>query len=97
MPDACSAVLRTAASIKPTEHAAFKTLKTGSTMPIMMSKPLPSAPSMAARGIRTSACVDGRRVIPAQSQALERTVNRDPARPGGDQPDRARSFSLQRL
>ena len=50
MPDACSAVLRTAASIKPTEHAAFRTLKTGSTIPIMMSKPFPSPPSIDVEG-----------------------------------------------
>ena len=64
MPDACSAVRRTAASIKPTEHAAFRTLKTGSTIPIMMSKPLPSAPSIAARGIRTSFPFTGEESFP---------------------------------
>ena len=68
----CSTVRRIAPAIKPFEQAALRTAKTGSTTPIMMSKPLPSPPSIAERGDLDVLGGNRRRVVAAQPEAFER-------------------------
>ena len=64
----------------PTEQAAFRTLNSGSTVPIMMSKPLPSSPSIADAGTRDAVGRDRRRVVAAQAEAVERALDANAGR-----------------
>src|SRR5262245_8361131 len=81
--DTCSVVLRSAASINPTEHAALNTLKIGSTMPIMMSKPLPSSPSIAERGILTPLARTGEESLPRRPRPSNGPCTAIPLDPAG--------------
>ena len=56
----------------PIEQAAFRTLNSGSTVPIMMSKPLPSSPSIADCGdARRQSAETGEESLPRSPKPIE--------------------------
>ena len=72
------------ASMSPTEQAALRTLNSGRTVPIMMSKPLPSPPSIAESAHADTVGRDRGRIVAAKAQAVERALERAvPARSAG--------------
>src|SRR5579885_941029 len=79
----CSTERRIAPSIRPIEHAAFKTEKTGRTIFIMMSKPSPSRPSTADSGILTSRAVTGQESLPRRPRPSNGPFTVKPGEPDG--------------
>src|SRR5689334_1218318 len=81
--DAWAAVRRRAASINPTEQELFRMLNSGRTTPIMTSKPLPSAPSMADSGTRTPLAETGVESFPRRPRPSNGPCTVIPRAPAG--------------
>src|SRR5206468_1457577 len=62
----------------PTEQAALSTLNSGRTVPIMMSNPLPSFPSMADSGTRASLAETGEESLPRSPSPSKEPCTRIP-------------------
>ena len=75
----------------PTEQAALRTLNIGSTVPIMMSKPLPSSPSIAVAGTRTPSAETGDESLPRSPSPSNGPWTRMPGVSGRHQPERAQA------
>src|SRR5687767_758247 len=83
VPAACSDVRRTAPAIRPFEHAALSTAKAGSTMPIMMSNPCPSAPSIDAADTSTLVADTGEESLPRNPSPSNGPCTASPPEPAG--------------
>ena len=79
LPPACAQAAASTASIRPSDDEAISTENTGSTLPIMMSKPPPSAPSMFDAARRTALAVNGEERLPRRPMPSKGLTSERPA------------------